>query len=84
MIIVHEAPSFFSHDFFAYLLLQRIVADRPENPFELEMMKSKKYLKKILSVLSIKKRWQEKITLAPKKDFLVLIGIQVYMEITFK
>lgn len=35
MVIVHEAPSFFEHDFFAYLLLQRIVADRPENPFEL-------------------------------------------------
>ena len=33
MVIVHEAPSFFEHDFFSYLLLQRIVADRPENPF---------------------------------------------------
>lgn len=41
MVIVHEAPSFFEHDFFAYLLLQRIVADRPEFPFELELMKSK-------------------------------------------
>lgn len=41
MMVVHEAPSFFEHDFFSYLLLQRIVADRPENPFELEMMKSK-------------------------------------------
>jgi predicted Zn-dependent peptidase len=33
MVIVHEAPSFFEHDFFSYLLLQRIVADRPENHF---------------------------------------------------
>jgi len=33
MVVVHEAP---------YLLLQRIVADRPENPFELEIMKSKR------------------------------------------
>ena len=33
MVIVHEAPSFFDNDFFTYLLLQRIVADRPSNEF---------------------------------------------------
>lgn len=35
MVIVHEAPSFFDNQFFTYLLLQRMVADRPSNPFEL-------------------------------------------------
>jgi len=33
MVIVHEAPSFFESSFFTYLLLQRIVADRPANQF---------------------------------------------------
>lgn len=30
MTISYEAPSFFDHEFFTYLLLQRILADRPE------------------------------------------------------
>lgn len=29
VVTVHEAPSFFDNEFFAYLLLQRLVADRP-------------------------------------------------------
>jgi predicted Zn-dependent peptidase len=33
MVIVHEAPSFFDNKFFTYLLLQRMVADRPSNDF---------------------------------------------------
>jgi hypothetical protein len=45
MVIVHEAPSFFDNKFFTYLLLQRMVADRPANDFELEIMKSKRLTK---------------------------------------
>lgn len=33
MIVVHEAPSFFDRSFLIYLILQRIVSDRPANPF---------------------------------------------------
>ena len=33
MIVVHEAPSFFDSSFLTYLILQRIVSDRPANPF---------------------------------------------------
>jgi hypothetical protein len=40
MVTVHEAPSFFDNEFFCYLLLQRIIADRPETELELEIMKS--------------------------------------------
>ncbi len=40
MVAVHEAPSFFDNDFFCYLLLQRIVSDRPGTELELEIMKS--------------------------------------------
>lgn len=35
MTITYEAPSFFDHEFFTYLLLQRILADRPETELEL-------------------------------------------------
>lgn len=42
MVVVHEAPSFFDNAFFSYLLLQRMVADRPANLFELQIMKSSK------------------------------------------
>ncbi len=31
MVSVYEAPSFFEEGFFAYLLLQKVVIDRPEN-----------------------------------------------------
>ena len=40
MVTVYEAPSFFDNSFFCYLLLQRIIADRPDTDLELEIMKS--------------------------------------------
>jgi len=40
MVTVNEAPSFFDNDFFCYLLLQRIISDRPDTALELEIMKS--------------------------------------------
>lgn len=30
LLVSYEAPSFFDHEFFSYLLLQRIISDRPE------------------------------------------------------
>jgi predicted Zn-dependent peptidase len=35
MVTVHEAPSFFDNNFFSYLLLQRIISDRPGTDLEL-------------------------------------------------
>jgi len=40
MVAVHEAPSFFDNEFFCYLLLQRIISDRPDTELELEIMKN--------------------------------------------
>lgn len=34
MVTVNEAPSFFENDFFCYLLLQRIISDRPSTDLE--------------------------------------------------
>lgn len=42
MTVSYEAPSFFDYEFFTYLLLQRILADRPETELELEILKSTK------------------------------------------
>lgn len=33
LALINEAPSFFENEFFAYLLLQRIISDRPDNEF---------------------------------------------------
>jgi len=40
MTLTYEAASFFDPEFFTYLLLQRILADRPETELELEILKS--------------------------------------------
>lgn len=74
MVIVHEAPSFFEGDFFSYLLLQRIVSDRPENPFELEIMKSNFLNSQTRKASSTNSTWLNTPSSTPKRVSTVPTG----------
>lgn len=50
MAAIYEAPSFYDNEFFTYLLLQRILADRPDTELELEIMKSTFLVNRLLVV----------------------------------
>jgi hypothetical protein len=79
---MYEAPSFFDNEFFTYLLLQRILADRPETELELEIMKSKVLLLFRLHIVQIPKT-PSKLSLHSKTKglFQFLLGYRAVRKL---